>query len=209
MRGRIVEALRDESGVTLFELVAMMAVLLPVGIALMSMMTTTVKSSSRVQELAGLQSEVRAAVERVAVELRQAACNGTTAPITTASGTQIGFYSPDRANPYHLRQVAYRLTSDSTWTGRYQLERTFVTSTNTDGPPWTIGSLPSPPWPKLIGSITNATAFTYKDASGNTTSTPSAVATVNIALTVAPHPGLGTGSATYQTSIDVRASACS
>ncbi len=209
MRGRLLEALRDESGVTLFELVAMMAVLLPIGIALMTTMTTTVKSSSRLQELADLQTEVRAAVEAVAVDLRQAACNGTTAPVTTATGTQITFYSPDRASPYHLRQVAYRLTNDSTWTGRYQLERAFVTSSNTNGPPWTIGSLPSPPWPTVVGSVTNSTAFTYKDADGNTTTTASAVASVAVSLTVAPHPGLSGAPATYKTSIDVRSGVCS
>jgi hypothetical protein len=200
-------ALRSESGITLIEFVVSMAILFAVGTAWSMLMTTTAKTGGRVQELANLQTEVRGAVDDVAGDLRQAACNGTTLPISTATGTQLTFYTPDRATPYHLRQVSYRLVSDPSWSGRYQLERAFATSSNTDGPPWTIPALGS--YAKRIGSVTNAAAFAYKDANGTSTTTASAVASVIVTLTVAPHAGLGGASATYSTSIDLRALSCS
>lgn len=200
-------ALRGETGSTLVELVVSMTILFAVGVWWSGMMTATAKTGGRIQELASLQTEVRAAVDGVASDLRQAACNATIAPVTTATGTQITFYSPDRATTYHLRQISYRLVADSRWAGRYQLERAFATSSNTGGPPWTIPALGA--FAKRIGSATNATAFTYRDANGNVTATASAVASVNVTLTVAPHPGLSGPSTTYQTNIDLRATTCS
>ena len=199
--------LRSEVGSTLVELMVSMTILFAVGVWWSGMMTATAKTSGRIQELANLQTEVRAVVDGVATDLRQAACNSTTAPVTTSTGTQVTFYSPDRATPYHLRQVSYRLASDSRWTGRYQLERAFATSSNTNGPPWTIPALGT--FAKQIGSVTNATAFTYMNADGSVTTTASAVASVNVTLTVAPHPGLSGPGATYRTNIDLRAATCS
>ena len=143
---------------------------------------------------------MRAAVDGLAADLRQAQCNGTTPPVTTASGTQVTFYSPDRAAPYHLRQVSYRLASS-------QLDRAFAASTNTGGPPWTIPALGS--WQKQIGSIVNTSAFTYKDINGSATTTPTAVASMNVTLTVKPRAGLRGASSTYQTNIDLRTESCS
>lgn len=208
MRARLrLSALRSETGITLIELVVSMSILFAVGVAWSGLMSTAAKTGGRVQELANLQTEVRAAVDGVAVDLRQASCNETTPPVTTAGGTQITFYSPDRASPFHLRQISYRLVADSRWPGRYQLERALATSTNTGGPPWTIPALGA--WSKQIGSVTNATAFTYKDGNGNTTNDPTNVVLVNVTLTVAPHAGLGGAAATYATNVDLRAAACS
>ena len=194
---------RPEHGFTLVELLVSMILLSAVGVAWSGLLTTTVRTGGRTQELAGLQTDVRAAVDGLASNLRQAQCNGTTnpatPPVTAATGTLLTFYSPDRASPYHLRQVSYRLAGG-------ELDRALATSTNTGGPPWTIPSLG--PWSKLIGSVSNTTAFTYRDSNGTTTTDPAAVASVNVALSVAPHKGLGGASTSYQTNIDLRTATC-
>ncbi len=170
------------------------------------LMSTTVKTSARVQEQSTLQTEVRAVVDQLASDLRQAQCDASTTPATppvaTGTGTQLTFYSPDRLTPYHLRQISYRLAGG-------ELDRRFATTTNTSstGPPWTWGSFGG--WSKQIDSVTNTAVFTYYDADGAATSTAADVASVNVALTVAPHPGLGGSSTTYQTTIGLRTASCS
>jgi prepilin-type N-terminal cleavage/methylation domain-containing protein len=194
---------RRQDGFSLVELVVAMMLLGVVVAAFSGLLSATVRSSGRSQELSTLQTEVRAVVDRLAADLRQAQCNGTTPPITTASGTQLTFYSPDRATPYHLRQVAYQLTGTAP---NGELSRRFATSTNTGGPPWTIPPLGA--WDKQLGSIVNAAPFTYKDETGVATSDPTKVASVNVALTVAPRTGLGGANVTYQTNIDLRTATC-
>jgi Tfp pilus assembly protein PilW len=189
----------SESGVGMIELLVGMIGLALVVAAWSGLMTTTVKTNGRTQELSALGTEVRAAIDMLSADLRQALCNGTTTPVTTSTGTQLTFYSPDRATPFHLRQISYRLSGG-------QLERAFATSTNTDGPPWTIPALGG--WAKQVGSVTNTAAFTYKDANGASTTNPTAVASVNVVLTVAPSRGLGGASSTNQTNIQLRTSSC-
>jgi prepilin-type N-terminal cleavage/methylation domain-containing protein len=206
----------SEAGFTLLELlVALMVLVIGVTVAWAALMTTTTKTTARVQELSDLQTEVRGVVDRLAADLRQAQCDTTTTPatyaVTAATGTQITFFSPDRLTPYHLRQISYLLTNDSQYSGRYELRRQFANTTNTGGAPWTWGGTGA--WAKQIGSVRNSTAFTYYDANGNTTTTASSVARVNVSLTVAPRAGLGgtqspTG-VTYQTNVDLRGASCS
>jgi type II secretory pathway component PulJ len=190
----------SETGITMIELLVSMVLLGTVVAGWSGLMTTTVKSNARTQELSTLGTEVRAAVDLLASDFRQALCNGTTLPVTTSTGTQVTFYSPDRLTPFHLRQISYRLSGG-------QLERAFATSSNTDGPPWTIPALGG--WVKQVGSITNATAFTYKDANGAATTNPLAVASMNVVLTVGPSKGIGGATSTNQTTVDLRTSSCS
>jgi len=192
----------EENGYTLTELLASMFILtVGVMVAWSAIMTTTSKTAGRAQELADLQTEVRRAVDTLAADLRQAQClNDTTLPVTTATATQVTFYSPDRLTPFHLRQVSYRLSSG-------QFQRAFATSTNTGGPPWTMPSLG--PWSTLVGSVTNASILTYKDATNQPTTNPSAVASANVKLVITPRAGLGGAGSTYQTNIALRADTCS
>ncbi len=201
----LVATLKREDGFTLMELLVALSVLvIGVLVAWSALMTTTVKTTARVQEQSNLQTEVRAAVDRLAADLRQAQCDTTTTPaaaaVTTATGTQLTFYSPDKVTPYHLRQISYQLASG-------ELDRRFATSTNTGGAPWTWGTTGA--WAREVGSVTNSTAFTYYDASGATTTSASAVARVSVSLTVRPRAGLGGTSTTYQTNVDLRTTACS
>lgn len=201
LRLPIRRAVVEQDGFTMVELLASMFILtVGVMVAWSAIMTSTVKTAGRAQELADLQTEVRRAVDTLAADLRQAQCpNSTTLPVTTATTTQVTFYSPDRLTPYHLRQVSYRLSGG-------QFQRAFATSTNTDGPPWTIPSLG--PWATLVGSVTNASILTYKDAANQATTNPSAVASANVKLVIAPRAGLGGTGSTYQTNIALRADTC-
>lgn len=192
---------RQEDGYTLTELLASMFILtVGVLVAWSAMMTTTVKSAGRAQQLADLQTEVRAAVNTLAADLRQAQCEDTTTlPVSTSTSTQVTFYSPDRLTPYHLRQVSYRLSSG-------QLQRAIATSTNTDGPPWTLPALGA--FSTLVSGITNNSIFTYKTAANVATTTPSQVASANVNLVIAPPIGVGGKGATYQTNIALRSDTC-
>lgn len=198
----LVSRAKRENGFTMIELLASMFILVTgVVVAWSAIMTTTVKSAGRAQELADLQTEVRSAVNSLAADLRQAQCKDTTTtPVSTSTSTQVTFYSPDRATPYHLRQVSYRLSSG-------QLQRAIATSTNTGGPPWTIPALGA--WSTLVGRITNASIFTYKTTANQTTTTASQVASANVNLVIAPPVGLGGAGATYQTNIALRSDTCS
>jgi prepilin-type N-terminal cleavage/methylation domain-containing protein len=190
-----------QAGFTMVELLASMFILtVGVLVAWSAIMSTTAKTAGRAQQLADLQTEVRAAVDALAVDLRQGQClDDTTTPVTTATPTQVTFYSPDRATPYHLRQVSYRLSG-----GNFQ--RAFATSTNTGGPPWTVPALGS--WSTLVGRVTNASVFTYKNATDQTTTDPTAVASAHVQLVIAPPIGVGGSGATYQTDIALRADTC-
>jgi hypothetical protein len=119
--------------------------------------------------------------------------------VTTATGTQLAFYTPDRVTPYHLQQVSYLLSGG-------QLSRAYATSTNTNGPPWTIPALGT--YVTRLGSIVNTTAFAYKDANRAATTDKTKVASVTVTLTVQPGRGLGGASSTHQATIDLRTPTC-
>ena len=77
----LVATLKREDGFTLMELLVALSVLvIGVLVAWSALMTTTVKTTARVQEQSNLQTEVRAAVDRLAADLRQAQCDTTTTP---------------------------------------------------------------------------------------------------------------------------------
>ena len=146
----------------------------------MVVLASTVRDSGEVREDAVLQGEVRAAVDRLAQDLRQAYTGDTTSPIETMTGTQLTFLSPDRGTPLHDRRIAYRLSSGT-------LERASATSTNTNGPPWTIPALGS--YQPAVASVRNATVFTYFDVTGATTATASNVASVTVTVQVCDEDG--------------------
>jgi type II secretory pathway component PulJ len=198
---KIFSKTKREGGFTMIELLASMFILTTgVLVAWSAIMTSTVKSAGRAQQLAGLQTEVRFAVNALAADLRQAQCKDTiTNPVSTSTATQVTFWSADRLTPYHLRQVSYRLSSG-------QLQRQIATSTNTGGPPWTMGATGG--WSTLVSGITNASIFTYKTAANVATTTASQVASANINLVIAPPAGLGGSRATYQTNVALRSDTC-
>ena len=144
-------------------------------------------------------------LDAFASDLRQAMCNNTTTPVTTASASQLTFYTPDRQTPYHLRQISYQVSGGS-------FQREFVTSTNTVGPPWTMPSLGTASWITVFGGVSaagSAPYFKYYDATNTATTTPANVARVDIAMTVTPTGSTGgDGATTYTQTINLRTPDC-
>jgi prepilin-type N-terminal cleavage/methylation domain-containing protein len=186
---------RREDGFTLMEMLVAMALLGVLFAALALAVGSAIRHSSEVEEESTLQTETRAAIDRFAQDLRQAYTGEEdVAPIESIGSTQITFLSPDRATPFHLRRVSYRLSSGV-------FERAEAVSTDTDGAPWSIPALGG--WAKQVGSVVNTTVFTYLDEGGLPTNDPAAVRTVNVTLTVAT-PASPNRQSTYQTSVTVR-----
>ena len=176
---RLSRTLRSEDGFSVIELMVSIAVLGIFFAAFSTVVSSAIRNGSEVQEQAVLQTEVRAAVDSLVADLRQATIAGDTtlSRISTATGTQLTFLSPDRAQPMHLRRISYRVTGG-------ELQRALATSTNTAAP-WTI---PSPgAWSRRAGSIvtTGIPVFSYFDASGASTSVAANVRTVRIRVVVA------------------------
>jgi type II secretory pathway component PulJ len=187
--------MRDERGFTAVELVVAMTMLLIVLVAFGQMLITSSKTSNRVEEQAALQSEVRASVDRLTTDFRQATTTGAPSPVESVSSTALTFDSPDRRTPFHLRRIAYRVVNG-------QLERSTTVSTDTDGYPWVWPVTPGA-WIPELTSITNASPFTFYDASGVATTTVSAVHSMRITLSVAPKQTQG-GTNTYSTLVTIR-----
>jgi Tfp pilus assembly protein PilW len=187
--------MRDERGFTAVELVVGMTMLLIVLVAFGQMLITSSKTSNRVEEQAALQSEVRASIDRLTTDFRQATTTGVASPVESVSSTAFTFDSPDRRTPFHLRRIAYRVVNG-------QLERSTTVSTDTDGYPWVWPGTPGA-WIPELTSITNASPFTFYDASGVATTTVSAVHSMRITLSVAPKQTQG-GTNTYSTLVTIR-----
>lgn len=189
--------IRDEDGFTLIEMLSAMAVFSVVLASFAMVMSSSIRHSGEIEEQSNLQVEGRAAISTVTQDLRQVYDgddNVATSPIQSMSGTQITFYSPDRAQPFHLRRVSYRLSAG-------QFERAFATSTDTDGAPWSIPALGS--YRKVVGSVVTTTPFVYKKADGTTATTALDVKTIDVTLTVRTRTS-PTRQYTYKTSVTVR-----
>lgn len=197
--------LRQEAGLTLSEMLVVLAIMGIILAALALVLSMSITQSSQIQEQSTLQTEVRATVDTMARELRQAYTGDTSYPVVTATSTTLMFYSPDKAVPFHNRLIAYRLASG-------QIDRAMTTSTDTDGPPWaglawtSFGSIPSGSWATQVDSVKNSAVFTYFDSTGaqlSGTITPSSVYRVLITVTVATKAA-STRQYTYSTSASLR-----
>lgn len=197
--------LRQEAGLTLSEMLVVLAIMGIILAALAGVLSMSITQSSQIQEQSTLQTEVRAVVDTLARELRQAYTGDTSYPIETASATTLQFMSPDKAVPFHNRRIAYRLAGG-------QLDRAATTSTDTDGPPWaglawtSFGSIPAGSWRRQFDSVKNAAVFSYYNKAGTLLTgaiTPSSVYRVLITVTVATKAA-STRQYTYSTSASLR-----
>ena len=182
---RIGRRLRAEDGVSVIEMLVSMAVLGIFFATFATVVGSSIRHGSEIQEQAILQTEVRSAVDKLVADLRQSTNAGDTslARISTATATQLTFISPDRAPTMHVRRIAYQVTGG-------QLQRAIATSTSTASP-WTIPALGA--WATLVRSVVGTTipVFSYFDANGASTAVAANIKTVRIhvALQTATAPG--------------------
>ncbi len=194
---RLAHRLRAEDGVSLIEMLTTMAVLGVFFAVFATVVGSSIRHGTEIQEQAVLQTEVRAAVDSLAADLRQATIAGDTTivRISAATATQLTFTSPDRGQPMRLRRIAYRVTGG-------QLQRAIATSAAT-APPWAIPA--QGPWSTLVRSIvtTGTPVFSYFDASGASTAVAANVRMVRIRVSVAPVTATARP-VTYETRITLR-----
>jgi type II secretory pathway component PulJ len=168
---------RDERGFSLMDsLIAMvfMGVLFAAFALLMSVM---IHRGDEVERQTTMQVSARFALERLATDLRQAytGIDGQS-PIEVIGPSSLRFLSLDKAQPFKLRRIEYRLTSGT-------LERRQALGPDTD--PANIPALGA--WRPELTSVKNTTLFTFYDG-GNppaVTSTASLVRSIAINFTVA------------------------
>jgi prepilin-type N-terminal cleavage/methylation domain-containing protein len=199
---RLLTRLRDERGVTLTEMMAVMAILGLVVGAFITVYTATIRHSTEIQDENTLQTEVRAVVDGLAQEVRQAWTHEDDPtlqnPVQTATATQLTFLSPDRANPFHLRTISYRVSG-----GR--LERALAVSSDTDGWPWVMPALSS--WTPRVGSVVanpgGTSVFRYLKQDGTTAT--SAAQVRSVIITVSLKTKTSSSAVTYSTRATLRA----
>jgi prepilin-type N-terminal cleavage/methylation domain-containing protein len=189
-----VTRLRREDGFSLMEMVLTMVVMGILFTTMMGSISSVLHWGGEVQERSVLQTEMRAAVDRLAADLRQAYTGDATPLVSAAGATSIVFHSPDRSTPLHLRKIAYEVTGG-------ELRRSVTASTNAGGGPWTFPAQGA--WEPQVGSIANATVFTYRDSAGALTTDPARVKTVVITIVLATKAA-STRQFTYRTSVTLR-----
>ncbi len=192
----------DEGGFTLIEVLSAMSVF---GIVLASfamVMSSSIRHSGEIEQQSNLQTEARTAITTMAQDLRQVYDgddNLATSPIQSIFANQITFLTPDRQLPFHLRRVTYRLQGTN-------LERAFLTSTDTDGSPWIgISAAPSA-FRTVVRDVVNTgtqPVFRYLDANGAVTATPTAISTIELQIVVATKTA-PSRKYTYKSSVTVR-----
>jgi Tfp pilus assembly protein PilV len=167
--------LRDERGFSIVETLTAMVVTAIIVPAMVTMMTVVNHWSTEEQTDAALQTQVRSFTDGLVADFRQAYTGDVATAPVEAIGSTFTFDSPDRMTPFHDRRISIRLNGT-------QVERSSVSSTNTNGPPWTYPG----GTPKWIAQVPSVTAFTitYYDDTGAVTATTSAVRTIKISLTV-------------------------
>jgi prepilin-type N-terminal cleavage/methylation domain-containing protein len=191
----MIRRIRSQQGFTMVEMLAAMAVMAIVMGAFSQTLLVSSKTSSRLEEQATLQNEVRVAVDRLSMDVRQATNANGTSPVESLSSTGLTFLSPDRLTPFHLRRISYRLVNG-------QLQRSVATSTDADGWPWVWPAIPAT-FLTEVGSVTSTSLFTFYDATGAVTTNPAVVRSMRVSATVAPRQTQG-GSARFSTYISIR-----
>ncbi|HST13873.1 MAG TPA: hypothetical protein VLJ44_03350 [Gaiellaceae bacterium] len=181
--------------------VALLGILFGLFASVASLMTSRDATLTR---QAYLSVQARAGTDQLSRELESAMCNGATQPITSATTTQVQFTAPDRLQPYHLQQLTYSLAANT-------FRKQIAISTNTNGPPWTMGATSSPA--AIVNSIANPSVFRYYDSTGAelvptsgslTAAQLPKVARISLTLTVVPLASHGAGALTTQGSATVR-----
>ena len=102
-------SIRSEDGFTLIEIMLVVALLGITSAMFATVYGATITRSSAVNDQNVLQTEVRAGLNQLVGDLREASYGDTTVPIIAFSNNSITFYSPDRKAPYTIRRIKYWL----------------------------------------------------------------------------------------------------
>ena len=193
----------ESGGFTIVEMLSAMTIFGLVLAAFSMVMSSTIRHSGEVEQQSNLQVEARSAITTVSQDLRQVYDGDddvATSPIEAIAATQVTFLTPDRAAPFHLRRVTYRLNAG-------KLERAFVTSTDTDGYPWSGLTTPTAFRTVVRGVVNTGTGtervFVYRDASGAETANRTLIQTIDVKLIVATKTA-ASRKYTYKSSVTVR-----
>jgi prepilin-type N-terminal cleavage/methylation domain-containing protein len=189
---------RDDGGFTLLEVVVATSILGIVMLLVFGTLNAGVRQASDVQARLQTEGDVRLAADTFERDLRQAHTGDASLNrIASMAAAQITFYSPDRATPYHIRKISYRMTGTT-------LQRSVTTSTDTDGFPWVFPT--TAPYTTVLDYVRNTTLFTYRNVANVVTTDPAAVATVQFDLTVDKDLNGQPGPLSYSTTTGLRAS---
>ena len=203
MSATIERLARDRRGFTLIEMLIGMVILGIVLAFFFPLLSLIYDTGTQTIEAGTLQDDSRSAVDTLVADLRQAYTGDpATTSIASFSSTSITFYSPDRQQPFHLREIAYRISGNT-------LQRASVTSTNTGGPAWTgLGTLGA--WVNVVTSIvanpgSPATpVFSYQKQDGTAATLAKDIDRVIVTVTV-KQGSSGDAASTYQSSASLRA----
>jgi prepilin-type N-terminal cleavage/methylation domain-containing protein len=147
-------AIGREDGFTLIELLVVIVLVGITSAMFAATLSAVVNRSMVVQDQNILQTSVRATLNQLVSDARDASYGDTTVPIISYTSNSISFYSPDRLQ--HMRRIKYWVDGTS---ADWFLKRQVTTSTNTGGPPWNgIGS-DTGPIETLFDSIQNPTTI--------------------------------------------------
>jgi prepilin-type N-terminal cleavage/methylation domain-containing protein len=187
---------RRDRGFTLVEVMVATSLLGLVLLLVYGAVGSGVQQAVDVEARIQTQSAVRVAADAFVRDLRQAYTGDAALPRVEAIGpTQITFYSPDRATPFHIRRISYRLSGTA-------LQRSVTTSTDTNGFPWVFGT--AGPYVTVLDNVRNTTVFTFRDADGAVTSDAESVALVQLDVTVDRDPSRPPGALVYSTTAELR-----
>jgi prepilin-type N-terminal cleavage/methylation domain-containing protein len=187
---------RDDSGFSLIEVIVATSILGVVLLIVYGTLNSGVRHAADVEARVQIEAEVRGVADTFVRDLRQAYTGDMTLNrIGSMSATGLTFYSPDRATPYHIRRISYRLSGTT-------LERSVTVSTDTDGSPWSFGSAGA--YATVLQNVRNTPLFTYRRRDGSTTTDASQVATVELAVTVDRDPTQPPGPLSYSTTAELR-----
>jgi prepilin-type N-terminal cleavage/methylation domain-containing protein len=187
-----------DEGFTLVEVMVATAILGVVLALVFSALNGGVRQAADAQSRAQVEADVRSTTEAFVRDLRQAYTGDPTLNrIETMTATTITFYSPDRLTPHHLRKISYKLSGTD-------LQRSITTSSDTDGYPWTFGTAGA--FGTQLRSVRNTDLFTYRDADGVVTTSPTEVSIVDFKLTVDEDTTRTPAAYSSTTSVQIRGS---
>jgi prepilin-type N-terminal cleavage/methylation domain-containing protein len=189
---------RSDRGFTLIEVTVATTILGVVLLLVYGTLNTGVRQAADVEARLQTEANVRLAADTFERDVRQAHTgDASLSRISSLAAAQITFYSPDRATPYHIRKISYRMSGTT-------LQRSVTTSTDTDGFPWVFPT--TEPYTMVLESVRNTTLFTFRDVAGAITTDPTTVATVQLDLTVEKDLNVQPGPLSYSTTTEMRGS---